>query len=257
MVPEKALPEIDSPTTGAQAPASDDWVAAVRELFAPLGRLAQKLPDFTPRTAQQEMAVAVAHAIATRAILVAEAGTGTGKTFAYLVPALLSGLKTIVSTGTRALQDQLFHRDLPRVRDALDGAGESFSATGRRLSEKLLGDLPDFRLGDGSLHLQPNCWFHLLADHVITFAAFPMSENRTLVRTTWLVADDAVEGVDYRTDELTHVWRQTNLQDAEFVALTQRGVSDPGYLPGPYTPTEHQVEAFVNWYTMRMQEYAR
>ena len=142
-------------------------------------------------------------------------------------------------------------------RDALDGAGESFSATGRRLSEKLLGDLPDFRLGDGSLHLQPNCWFHLLADHVITFAAFPMSENRTLVRTTWLVADDAVEGVDYRTDELTHVWRQTNLQDAEFVALTQRGVSDPGYLPGPYTPTEHQVEAFVNWYTTRMQEYAR
>src|SRR5690606_36822426 len=51
--------------------------------------------------------------------LLAEAGTGTGKTFAYLVPALLSGLKTIVSTGTKALQDQLFHRDLPAVRDAL------------------------------------------------------------------------------------------------------------------------------------------
>lgn len=119
MVPEKALPEIDSPTTGAQAPASDDWVAAVRELFAPLGRLAQKLPDFTPRTAQQEMAVAVAHAIATRAILVAEAGTGTGKTFAYLAPALLSGRRTLVSTGTRTLQDQLFHRDLPRLTAAL------------------------------------------------------------------------------------------------------------------------------------------
>jgi Rad3-related DNA helicase len=55
----------------------------------------------------------------TRAPLLAEAGTGTGKTFAYLVPALLSGLKTIVSTGTRALQDQLYLRDLPRVRDAL------------------------------------------------------------------------------------------------------------------------------------------
>ncbi|HST44943.1 MAG TPA: ATP-dependent DNA helicase, partial [Luteimonas sp.] len=54
-----------------------------------------------------------------REVLLAEAGTGTGKTFAYLVPALLSGLKTIVSTGTRALQDQLYHRDLPRVRDAL------------------------------------------------------------------------------------------------------------------------------------------
>jgi len=65
------------------------------------------------------MAQAVASALAGREILVAEAGTGTGKTFAYLVPALLSGCKVIVSTGTRTLQDQLFTRDLPRVRDAL------------------------------------------------------------------------------------------------------------------------------------------
>jgi ATP-dependent DNA helicase DinG len=63
--------------------------------------------------------MAIAETVEDRAVLLAEAGTGTGKTFAYLVPALLSGLKTIVSTGTRALQDQLYHRDLPRVRDAL------------------------------------------------------------------------------------------------------------------------------------------
>jgi ATP-dependent DNA helicase DinG len=65
------------------------------------------------------MADAVAHAIATRTPLLAEAGTGTGKTFAYLVPALLYGGKVIVSTGTKTLQDQLFQRDLPLVRDAL------------------------------------------------------------------------------------------------------------------------------------------
>ncbi len=65
------------------------------------------------------MARAVAHAIATRGRLVAEAGTGTGKTFAYLVPALLDGGKVIVSTGTKTLQDQLFERDVPLVRDAL------------------------------------------------------------------------------------------------------------------------------------------
>jgi Rad3-related DNA helicase len=65
------------------------------------------------------MADAVAGAIARRATLVAEAGTGTGKTFAYLVPALLYGGKVIVSTGTKTLQDQLFQRDLPTVRDAL------------------------------------------------------------------------------------------------------------------------------------------
>jgi ATP-dependent DNA helicase DinG len=81
--------------------------------------LAQALPGFHPRPAQQRLAVAVADAFEGRQLLLAEAGTGTGKTFAYLVPALLSGMKTIISTGTRALQDQLYQRDLPRVREAL------------------------------------------------------------------------------------------------------------------------------------------
>src|ERR671913_2598938 len=65
------------------------------------------------------MARAVASAIEDKAVLVAEAGTGTGKTFAYLAPALRSGGKVIISTGTKTLQDQLFDRDIPTVRDAL------------------------------------------------------------------------------------------------------------------------------------------
>jgi len=83
------------------------------------GDLARNIAAFAPRPAQQDLASAIADAFDTRGSLIAEAGTGTGKTFAYLVPAILSGLKTIISTGTRALQDQLYHRDLPRVRDAL------------------------------------------------------------------------------------------------------------------------------------------
>jgi ATP-dependent DNA helicase DinG len=83
------------------------------------GPLAERLPGYRARPGQQHLAQAVATAIDDRATLVAEAGTGTGKTYAYLVPALLSGERVIVSTGTRALQDQLFHRDLPRVRAAL------------------------------------------------------------------------------------------------------------------------------------------
>ena len=89
------------------------------------------LPGFRPRPAQQRLAVAVADAFERRDILLAEAGTGTGKTFAYLVPALLSGMKTIVSTGTRALQDQLYLRDLPRVRDALGTGLKSALLKGR------------------------------------------------------------------------------------------------------------------------------
>ena len=90
--------------------------------LAPDGPLATGLEGFVPRSAQNQLAQSVAEAIDDRATLVAEAGTGTGKTYAYLVPALLSGQRVILSTGTRALQDQLYHRDLPRVRQAL-GAG--------------------------------------------------------------------------------------------------------------------------------------
>ena len=90
-----------------------------RAALAADGPLAEKLPGFLVRPAQAELAAAVAGAIEARDTLVAEAGTGTGKTFAYLVPALLSGQRVIISTGTRALQDQLYHRDLPRVRAAL------------------------------------------------------------------------------------------------------------------------------------------
>jgi len=94
-------------------------VASAAELLGPDGPFAREVLNFTPRDCQQQMAEAVEEAIADMQVLIAEAGTGTGKTFAYLVPALQSGKRVIVSTGTKNLQDQLFHRDLPRVRDVL------------------------------------------------------------------------------------------------------------------------------------------
>lgn len=89
------------------------------EIFAADGPLAAAVPGYRPRLAQLEMAGAIDDAMRERVTLVAEAGTGTGKTWAYLVPAFLSGGKVLVSTGTRTLQDQLFRRDLPRLREAL------------------------------------------------------------------------------------------------------------------------------------------
>ncbi len=83
------------------------------------GLLADSIDGFAPRAVQQQMATAVEQALKKSQTLIVEAGTGTGKTFAYLAPAMLSGKRTVISTGTRTLQDQLFHRDLPRVRDAL------------------------------------------------------------------------------------------------------------------------------------------
>lgn len=96
-----------------------DLMAELRAIFSSEGLLARNIPDYRSRTQQLEMAQAIAQAIENREILVAEAGTGTGKTFAYLVPALLSGGKVILSTGTKTLQDQLFQRDIPTIRAAL------------------------------------------------------------------------------------------------------------------------------------------
>ncbi|MEO8316183.1 MAG: ATP-dependent DNA helicase, partial [Pseudomonadota bacterium] len=91
----------------------------LEEIFGAEGPLARAVPGFRPRGVQLQMAEAVARTLAERRWLIAEAGTGTGKTYAYLVPALLAGLRVIVSTGTRTLQDQLFHRDLPMLGAAL------------------------------------------------------------------------------------------------------------------------------------------
>lgn len=93
--------------------------SALSQIFKANGALADAIQGFSERKEQLEMALAIESAIKNNKQLIAEAGTGTGKTFAYLVPALLSGGKVIISTGTKTLQDQLFNRDLPNVRDAL------------------------------------------------------------------------------------------------------------------------------------------
>lgn len=105
-------------STAPEAPPGK-YDAEIDRLFGAGGPLAPAVGAFKPRQSQTEMAKAVANAIANQTTLMAEAGTGTGKTFAYLVPALLWGGKTIVSTGTKNLQDQLFMRDIPNVRMAL------------------------------------------------------------------------------------------------------------------------------------------
>lgn len=103
----------------------------INKAFASDGALGSVIPGFQPRQPQLDMANAVDQAIEHQTQLVVEAGTGTGKTFAYLVPALLSGKKTIISTGSKNLQEQLFHRDLPLMVDALGFHGKVSLLKGR------------------------------------------------------------------------------------------------------------------------------
>ncbi len=130
----------------------------VLHAFGPDGVLSQAADQFVPRAGQTEMAVAVARAIEGAHALVVEASTGVGKTFSYLVPALLSGERVLLSTATKALQDQLFGRDLPRLVQALGlpvstallkGRG-SYLCLHRMEQARQLGSLPD-RVTTGSL----------------------------------------------------------------------------------------------------------
>jgi ATP-dependent DNA helicase DinG len=95
-------------------------VASVEEIFSTGGPLARAMPDFEPRAGQVEMAAAVAQVFARGGVLLAEAGTGTGKTLAYLVPAILSRERVLISTGTKNLQEQIYFKDIPALRAALD-----------------------------------------------------------------------------------------------------------------------------------------
>ena len=103
----------------------------VAKAFAADGSLARSAPGFVPRDAQDRLAQAVAEALEQRGALVAEAGTGVGKTYAYLVPLLLAGGRALVSTATKALQDQLFLRDLPRLMAALQAPAQLALLKGR------------------------------------------------------------------------------------------------------------------------------
>jgi Rieske 2Fe-2S family protein len=134
----------------------------------------------------------------------------------------------------------------------LDGAGKSYTAGGESVCRKRLGSIADDRFGDLHLHMQPNSWFHLLADHAVVFSVLPVAPDKSFLRTTWLVRADAVEGEDYDVATLAHVWSATNAQDSAFVARAQRGVSDPSYAPGPYSRVEGDVDAFVSWYVSRV-----
>ncbi len=114
--------------------------------------------------------------------------------------------------------------------------------------KKLLGKLKRPEGSGLSLWTHPNSWNHFLSDHIVTFAVFPLSVDRTLVRTKWLVAADAVEGVDYNLDDLTMVWTATNAQDQRLAEGAYRGICSGGYLPGPLADEEYLVKQFLSWY---------
>ncbi len=135
---------------------------------------------------------------------------------------------------------------MPLIQEA-----ESYTLSGKpAVRRPLSADVPISHVGTMLLFHYPTTWNHILGDHAISFRVLPLSAEETAVTTTWLVNKDAVEGVDYDLDELTHVWTMTNDQDRSIVEENAFGIRSPAYEPGPYS-LEHEggVMQFVEWYS--------
>ena len=133
----------------------------------------------------------------------------------------------------------------PLLRDAVSYTMTGKPAVKRNLSDSVSAD----RIGTLMLYHYPATWNHVLIDHATTFRVIPISATETAVTTKWLVHKDAVEGVDYTVDELTHVWVMTNDEDRRIVEENAFGIQSPAYEPGPYSEIhEGGVTQFVNWY---------
>jgi Rieske 2Fe-2S family protein len=123
----------------------------------------------------------------------------------------------------------------------------SESMDGRQVAP-LMGDYSDADVGTLRIRTLPNMWHHASCDHAVTTRLLPAGLQRTAVRVTWLVHQDAVEGRDYRVEEIMPFWQLTSEQDWALCELAQKGVSSSHYLPGPFsTYKEYNVDAFVRW----------
>ncbi len=132
----------------------------------------------------------------------------------------------------------------------------SMTLDGELACKKLLGDLVEPDLGSIRMFRIPNNWHHFLSDHILHFRVLPIGPNRTEVRTTWLVHEDAVEGWDYDIDRLKEVWVATNDQDRHLAEENQRGILSIGYEPGPYSKVaEFMTINFIEWYREQMQSH--
>jgi glycine betaine catabolism A len=142
------------------------------------------------------------------------------------------------------------------ARVPLLGGAASYTMSGAPAVRKPLADRLQLSAGIGALIFfhYPTSWNHVLADHAISFRVLPLGPQRTQLTTKWLVNRDALEGVDYDLQELTHVWLATNDQDSRIVAENQIGVGSPTYVPGPYSAAhESGVSQFLDWYITRLQ----
>ena len=163
---------------------------------------------------------------------------------------------THTSTGMAPFPD--VDRDLwySANRTALVDGYLSESMDGRQIAP-LMGDYTDPDVGTLRVRTMPNFWNHSSCDHAVSTRILPAGPEQTLLRVTWLVHEDAVEGRDYKLEELMPFWQLTSEQDWELCERVQRGVQSSRYTPGPFsTYKEYNVDSFVRWYLQQLMQPA-
>jgi Rieske 2Fe-2S family protein len=112
----------------------------------------------------------------------------------------------------------------------------------------LMGDYADADVGTLRIRTLPNMWLHASCDHAVSTRVLPAGIHRTAVRVTWLVDEKAIEGRDYRLEDIMPFWQLTSEQDWALCAMAQKGVNSSRYVPGPFSIyKEYNVDAFVRW----------
>jgi Rieske 2Fe-2S family protein len=127
-----------------------------------------------------------------------------------------------------------------------------------RQAAPLMGDYTDADVGTLRVRTLPNMWHHASCDHAVTTRLLPAGLQRTAVRVTWLVDAKAVEGRDYRLEDIMPFWQLTSEQDWELCEKAQLGVNSSHYVPGPFsTYKEYNVDAFVRWCLQQLSHESR
>lgn len=142
------------------------------------------------------------------------------------------------------------------IRIPLAHGSLSQTTDGKLGCKKLLAPFKEPETSSLALWTHPNSWHHFTCDHIITFKVMPLNENQSLVRTKWLVREDAVEGEDYDIEHLSNSWVQTNKQDQQLAENNFAGIKTGGYRPGPYSQvTEKYVDNFTSWYIKQLRNH--
>lgn len=142
------------------------------------------------------------------------------------------------------------------VRFALNEGFRSMTLDGAHGVQKLMCEVGGGDIGSLRWSIEPHGFAHATADQLFMFSVVPIGPCETHIVSKWLVHKDAVEGVDYRLEDLTDLWTRTNLQDRELTETNQLGVNSPGYRPGPYSPdAEALTLRFVDWYCQAAKTY--